>query len=128
MKAYFFLGLLIAAPSFACSPMPLEMRSDFFNDAASQVLSKATVRISDVKITSTVFKNEAVVKYDWVKTDPAFMCHDRETIKTDVEITYDINGGKTGCHLLGTVTKVEAFYVDAPKTTYTIENFQKECE
>ncbi len=128
MKTYFILGLLVAVPSFACSTMPLEMRADFFNEAAAQVLTHASLRISDAKISSTTFTNESVVKYEWVKSDPRFMCHDRETLKTDVEINYEINKGKTACRLRATVTKVEAFFTAAPKTVFTVDNFKKDCE
>lgn len=122
-------GSMFALETFACSAMPLSMRTDFFNDAASRVLSADHLRISEIKVGTVKFTNETVVKYEWVKTDPAFMCHDRETLKTDVEIPYVKNtAGSVACVITGTVTKLEAFYTDAPKTVYTVENVRNECD
>ncbi len=128
MKAAFLSALVFAAPSFACSSMPLEMRTDFFNDAAARVLSEAHVRLSEIHIHVTEFKNSTVVKYEWIKTDPAFMCHDKEALKTDVSFEYEKNKGKTACVLTATLTKTEAFYPGAPKTEYKIENLSNQCE
>jgi hypothetical protein len=122
------LSLGLSAPSFACSTLPLEMRIDFFNDVATQVLSGANVQLSEVKLTSTTYANTKVIKYEWIQSDPRFMCHDKETFKTDVEMTYEKNGGRTGCVVSATVTKTESYYKDAPKTVYDIQNLKNACE
>jgi len=128
MKFAVLVTLGFAAQSFACSSMPVEMRTDFFNDAAARVLTEAHVKLSDIHIHVTEFKNTVAVKYEWIKTDPAFMCHDKETLKTDVSFEYEKDHGKTACVLKATLTKTEAFYTGAPKTEYKIENLTNECE
>jgi hypothetical protein len=122
------LALMIAVETFACTPMPLSMRNEFFNDALAQSLSKEGVRILDVKLLSTTYNNPRVVKYEWVKTDPAFMCHDRETLETSVEVSYEKNNGKTACVLVAKFTKTESYWADAPKTVYTVDTVRHDCE
>lgn len=120
---------LAASPSYACLPMPLEMRNDFLNDAASRLLTQGHTRLDKMSKISVKFENTKVIKYEWIKTNPGFECRDKETLSTDVTINFEsgVPSG-FGCEFKGTVKKVEGFYENAPRATYEFTNVSTLCE
>jgi hypothetical protein len=116
--------MLTAAAALACTPLPVELRTDFINGSAANLMSEVQANINHVVRVRT--GSPQVVQYEWVGTNPDFECHDKETLRIQVAFTYRNAQGRF-CYVTGVVTKTEGFYEGAPKPDYVITALTNSC-
>lgn len=127
ISSLFILSIAMTSSmkAWACLPIPLEMRTDFYNDAVAQLLSYQNIRIDS--LIKVEFADPRVISYEWIETDSGYECHDKEVLELKVSLAYQGNSIKEVCQLEGVVIKTEGFYSNAPKPSYEFRDVIDNC-
>jgi hypothetical protein len=120
---YFFLILFASANAMACLPTPLEWRFDLKNMMVAEVLTENRVSIED--LSSAQVTDLKVLKYEWIKTNSGFQCHDKETVSAKVAVSFIEKGSL--CVVKSEVQLVNSRYDGAPAPEFIIKSEPKDC-
>lgn len=125
MKFIFVFFFLSITPAFACTPAPVEWRNDLKNLLISQLMTKHWASLESLKSASVT--EMAVLRYDWVKSDPGYQCHDKEEVSAKVAVSFIHRDGKSLCKASAKIIVTNSLYEGAPRAVFKMEEETSSC-